>query len=85
MQHLQGKSPAIHAKPPILTQQQVEVRSEGEMVAIQVGNSTLRMHYKDAIQLSQWIRVRVKECKRFVGDTSHHWSAMAELEGIPKL
>lgn len=74
--------PAIHNHEPLLTRQHIEVRAEGVQVAIQVGNSTLRLHYEDALQLSQWIRVRGKESKRTAGDMSRHWSAIGILEGL---
>jgi hypothetical protein len=75
--------PAIHTTPDnLLTQQAIEVTSEGELVAIRVGNSTLRIHYEDALKLSQWIRVRGKEAKRKAGDMSRHWSAIALLEDL---
>lgn len=75
-------TPAIHVKPSLLTQQKLEVGSEGEIVTITVGNSVLRMHYTDALQISQWIRVRAKEAKRRAGDVSRHWSALAILEDL---
>jgi hypothetical protein len=67
---------------PLLARQRIAVSSEGEMVVITIGNTDLRMHYEDALQLSQWVRVRAKEAKRRAGDTSRHWSAVATLEGI---
>lgn len=70
---------AIHVKPTLLTQQRVEVAAEGELVAITVGNTTLRLGYEQALLLSQWIRVRAKEAKRNAGDTSRHWSVLGTL------
>ena len=58
------------------------VQAEGELVAIQIGNTTLRMGYEDALKFSQWIRVRAKQAKRFAGDTSRHWSTIAVLDGL---
>jgi hypothetical protein len=75
--------PAFHTTPDnLLTQQAIAVTAEGELVAIRVGNSTLRIHYEDALKLSQWIRVRAKEAKRRAGDMSRHWSAIALLEDL---
>lgn len=71
---------AIHTPAPLLTRQQVTVTSEGENVLVQIGNSTLTLHYESALQISQWIRVRAKEAKRRAGDVSRHWSAIAVLE-----
>lgn len=74
--------PAIHNKPKLLTPQAIEVRSEGELVVLKVGNSELRFHYEDGIKISQWIRLRAKEAKRRAGDTARHWSVLGTLEGI---
>lgn len=74
--------PRIHTPPPLLTPQHIEVFTEGEIVAIQIGNSTLRLHYEAALKVSQWIRVRAKQAKRHAGDVSRHWSAVAVLDGL---
>lgn len=74
--------PAIQVKPSLLTKQQVEVTSEGELVCIKVGNSVLKIHYTDALPISQFIRVRAKEAKKRAGDSSRHWSAVGTLEGL---
>lgn len=66
----------------LLAKQRVEVAAEGEQVALTIGNSTLRMSYEAALQLSQWLRVRGKEAKRNAGDRSRHWSAIGILEGL---
>ena len=67
---------------PLLARRRIAVGSEGELVVISIGNSELKMHYEDALQLSQWIRVRAKEAKRRAGDQSRHWSLVATLEGV---
>lgn len=64
-----------------MSPEQVAVSSEGELVVIQIGNSTLKMHYEDALKISQFIRVRAKEAKRRAGDVSRHWSAVGIMEG----
>lgn len=74
--------PAIHVKPTTFTPQQMIIVSENELVAIKIGNTTLRVHYEDAFRISQMIRVRAKEAKRFVGDNSRHWSLIANLDGL---
>jgi len=74
--------PAIHVKPTTFTPQQMIIVSENELVAIKIGNTTLRVHYEDAFRISQMIRVRAKEAKRFAGDTSRHWSLIANLDGL---
>lgn len=67
---------------PLLSRQHISVDSVGDMVTLTVGNSTLNMPYETALQLSQWLRVRGKECKRRNGDMSRHWSAVAVLDGL---
>lgn len=72
----------IVSKQPLLSPEKVSVSFSGEIVNITVGNSTLGMHYEDALKLSQWIRMRAKQAKREAGDSSRHWSAIAVLDGI---
>lgn len=74
--------PAIQSNPDLLTPQRLAVESQGELVVIRIGNSELKMHYEDALKISQWIRVRAKEAKRRVGDMSRHWSAIAILDDL---
>lgn len=73
---------AIHSKPSLLTHQKLEVSSDGELVVITIGNSELKMHYEDALKISQWIRLRAKDAKRRAGDMSRTWSVIASLDGI---
>ena len=68
--------PNVIVKPPVLSPHRVEVKQETEYVVVSIGNSDIRMHYTDALKLSQWIRIRAKQAKKFVGDTSRHWSAI---------
>jgi len=72
-------SPSIS---PLLSRQRISVSSEGELVKLAIGSSEIKMPYETAIQLSQWLRVRGKEAKRFAGDSSRHWSAIAILDGL---
>jgi hypothetical protein len=67
---------------PLLSRQRIAVDSEGELVTLTIGNSTLKMPYETAIQLSQWLRVRGKEAKRRAGDQSRHWSVVGFLDGL---
>jgi len=64
----------------VLTKQLVQTRAEGEMVIVTIGNSELKFHYTDGLQLSQWIRMSCKEAKRNAGDMSRHWSVIAQLD-----
>lgn len=67
---------------PLLSKQRIAVNTEGELVTLTVGNSTLKMPYETALQLSQWLRVHGKEAKRKAGDMSRHWSAIGLIEGL---
>lgn len=75
-------APNILVRPSLLAPERIAVTSEGELVAIEIGNSVLKMHYEDALKISQWIRVRAKEAKRLCGDVSRHWSVVATLDGL---
>lgn len=73
----------IRVKPSLLKPTKVQVTTEGEYVLLTIGNNTMRMSYEHAITLSQWLRVRGKEAKRFAGDGSRHWHALAIANGAP--
>jgi hypothetical protein len=66
----------------LLQQQRIEVRTEGQLVVLQIGNAELRMEHETAIQLSTWLRVRGKEAKRIAGDSSRHWTVIGNLEAV---
>ena len=63
----------------LLKRERIAVSAEGDLVVMELGNVTLKLGYEDALQLSQWIRVRAKEAKRTAGDTSRHWSLIGQL------
>lgn len=66
----------------LLQKQRIEVRTEGQLVVLQIGNTELRMEHETAIQLSTWLRVRGKEAKRTAGDASRHWTVIGNLEAV---
>jgi hypothetical protein len=66
----------------LLQRQRIEVRTEGQLVVLQIGNAELRMEHETAIQLSTWLRVRGKEAKRTAGDGSRHWTVIGNLEAV---
>jgi hypothetical protein len=66
----------------LLKKQRVEVRTEGELVVLAVGNAELKMDYETAIQVSTWLRVRGKEAKRNAGDVSRHWTVIGRLDDV---
>lgn len=69
-------------KKSLLSPHKVAVDYHGEIVRIKIGNSTLELHYEAALKLSQWIRIRAKQCKKEAGDMSRHWSVIGTLEGL---
>jgi len=74
--------PAIHSKPALLTPQTIVVTPVGEIVEIKIGNTVLSIHYEQALLLSQMIRLKAKEAKRLVGDSSRHWSVVGTLDAL---
>lgn len=66
----------------LLKPSRIAVESENDLVVMHLGNTTVKLPYQTAFQLSQWLRVRAKESKRFVGDNSYHWSLMGVLKDL---
>lgn len=66
----------------LLRKQRIEVRTEGQLVVLKVGNTEMKMEHDTAIQLSTWLRVRGKEAKRNAGDYSQHWSVIGNLTAV---
>lgn len=77
--------PNIIVRPPVLEPTGVKFFDEGELAGFTIGNSTLRMHYADALRFAQMLRVHAKKAKKRAGDTSRHWSAVGTLEDLPKM
>jgi hypothetical protein len=50
----------------------------GELVRLKFGNQLIDMHYSDALQFSQWMRLNAKEAKRESGDRSR----VVQMAGI---
>jgi len=63
----------------LLKQHRIAVSSEGDLVAMQLGNVQVKLPYETALLLSQWLRVRAKEAKRRAGDVSRHWSVIGSM------
>lgn len=72
-------APYVHNNRDLMQAHRVVVESEFDNVVLHLGNVTVKLNYVDALNLSQWIRVRAKEAKLFAGDTSRHWSAVGVL------
>lgn len=66
----------------MLTNQQVSVHNEGELVVLRLGNVEIKMEYDTAIKLSTWLRVKGKKAKTLAGDTSRHWTIIGQLQEV---
>jgi hypothetical protein len=74
----------IISRPSLLKPSRVKVEHEGELVVLEINGTRIKMGYENAITLSQWLRVHGKAAKRFAGDGSRHWHAVAVLSGAPE-
>jgi len=67
-----GDGPAVRSVPAIHMARQVtgniRVAREGELVVMQIGSTTLRLKYKDAMQIGQWLMQRAYEAKVLAND-----------------
>lgn len=66
---------AIHVKPKLQNWRREDVAAEGRVVAITIGNTTIKLHFENALKVSQWLRVRAKEAMNRAGDM-RHWSTV---------
>jgi hypothetical protein len=69
----------------LLEQTSVQVRAEGSLVVLTIGNVDLKMDYAGAFELSRWLRIRGKQAKLNAGDTSRHWSVTGTLSTLEQL
>lgn len=67
---------AIHIKAKEKTWHREDVSLEGRTVVMKIGPHALRLNFENALTLSQWLRIRAKECQRTAGDT-RHWSEVS--------
>ncbi len=74
-----SQAPAVITNPTLMKKQRLAVAAEGELVVMHLGNVEVKLPYETALLLSQWLRVRAKQAKRFAGDTSRHWSAVGVI------
>lgn len=63
----------------LMQQHRISVDCEGDLVVMRLGNVEVKLPYETALTLSQWLRVRGKEAKRFAGDTSHQFRVLGTL------
>ena len=71
---------AAHNRSHLLKRESIAVATVHDRVVLKIGNAEMQMPYETALTLSQWLRVRAKEAKRFAGDNSRHWSAIGILD-----
>ncbi len=63
-----GQGPAIVSSRP--TTGRVSVSREGEVVALTIGNSTIRFKHQDAMRIGQWMMSKAFEAKVLADDKS---------------
>lgn len=73
---------AIHSNPKLRAWRREDVTTQGRLVLIKIGATTISLHFENALQVAQWIRVRAKEAMRTAGDTGRHWSVIGTLEDL---
>jgi hypothetical protein len=67
---------------PIIKRSAWEIATEAQLVVIKFGMTTMRLPYRDAQVLAQWLRQCAKEAQRRAGD-KRHWSRVG-LEHLAK-
>jgi hypothetical protein len=67
---------------PILRRASWDISTEGQLVVIKFGSTVMRLPYRDAQVLAQWLRQYAKEAQRRAGD-KRHWSRVG-LEHLAK-
>lgn len=64
--------------PAVLRSRDVGAWQEGESVALKLGSTTAKLPFPAALAIAQWLRVRGKEARNYVGETAH-WSEFGNL------
>ncbi len=74
------KDPRIQTiGPTILPSQGIEVRHEGTLVILKIGNAELKMDYPTAFTISDMLRGHGKQAKKFNGDARRHWGGFSVM------
>ncbi len=60
----------------LLKREQINVWRDGDTVAVAFGADEMKLPYKAATTIAQWLRLRAKESKRRAGDVNRHWSVI---------
>ena len=66
LENMIGDGVAIHSVRPVTGN--VKVAREGTLVLLQIGNSTIRLQYADAMRIGQWLMAKGCEAKFQAGD-----------------
>jgi hypothetical protein len=66
----------------LFEKKRIEVKVEGEIVNLKLGNVEVKLDHETAIQLSTWLRVGGKQAKRAAGDTSRKWMVIGNLTAV---
>lgn len=72
----------IERLPELLRPRGLNVDTDGQLVVVTFGRTTLKLPYPAARTLAQWMRVRGKEAKLNAGE-HRHWSEIARQ--VPSL
>lgn len=56
-----------------------KIYDEFDEVVLKIGNAEMKMPYRQALWMSQHLRVAAKKAKKFAGDTSRHWSVVGTM------
>lgn len=64
----------------LLRLDRISVKSERATVVVKLSDASMGLPYQAAFVIAQWIRLRAKESKVRAGDTSRHWSAIAQQD-----
>lgn len=68
-----GQSIGIHVKEKMHVVNDNTVSINNSLVSVRISNHTFSTHYRNALKLSQWLRVRAKQARNTAGDI-RHWS-----------
>jgi hypothetical protein len=63
--------------PELLRQRNLAVATEGQLVTVTIGRTTVKIPFDNARSFAQWLRVRGKEAKHNAGEHAH-WSTFVK-------
>lgn len=74
-------APAIHRRP-IMSKEKWKVSDVHDQVEIKIGNTTIVIHYEDALSIGLAIQHHGKQAKATAGDLSRHMRVLGTLKDI---